>query len=293
MQHEAFHFDVFVEPIDQLIIAKRAECSDTECLGLTTGKQGRTVGTGQQINLRIQGSDRLRRSTVRTNFFFGNQTTYFFFDEAVVGGHGTFFDQRFGAVTQSRDHFVFDRIQGRLASQFFFDLNRFDNARLVSGFHHRNGRCIERGDFKRRRFFSDDLFDFENEINQFFDRFVTKHDRIDHVFFAHLSGTGFDHVDRRFGSGNNQINVRGFQLCFGGVDDEFTVHTAHHDARDGGFKRYRGNRQRQRRTKQCRHLRRMVFVAGHDGVDDLNFVLVIIGKQGTKRSVNQASGQGF
>jgi hypothetical protein len=107
---------------------------------------------------------------------------------------------------------------------------------------------------------------------------VAEHDAIEHLFFGELSGAGFDHHDGVFGTSDGQVQIGFGFLLNGRIDDEFAIDAAHVNAGDRAIKRDVADAKGERSAEHGAHLGRIVGIAGHDGVDELDFVAEAFGE---------------
>ena len=63
-----------------------------------------------------------------------------------------------------------------------------------------------------------------NRVDDDFHLVVAKHHGAQHDFFGQLLRFRFDHQHGRFGTGDHQVHLRGFQLLHGRVDGVLTDH---------------------------------------------------------------------
>ena len=115
----------------------------------------------------------------------------------------------------------------------------------------------------------------------------------EHDVFWQFHRFRLDHQDRLAGSGDNEIELRGFQFSCRRIQDVFAVQISDPRGADGPVERNAGNGERSGGADHRGNVRIHFIVGRDDGRDDLNFVVKTFGEQRADGAVDQAGGQDF
>src|SRR5476649_970313 len=132
-----------------------------------------------------------------------------------------------------------------------------------------------------------------DRVDDDFHLVVAEDDGAQHDFFGQLLGFGFDHQHGRFGTGDNQVHFRGFQLLDGRVQDVLAVGVADAGGADRAVERHAGDAQRGGGADHGGDVRIDLRVDRQHVDDDLDFVQVAFREQRTDRTIDQTRGQRF
>ena len=122
---------------------------------------------------------------------------------------------------------------------------------------------------------------------------MTKHHATQHDFFRQHLGFGFNHQHGSFGTRNDQVHLRCFNLRCGWVQNVLTIDVTNAGCTNWAIERNARQRKRSRCTDQGRNIRINFRVDRHNCRNDLNFVEVTFREQRTQRTVDQTRGQRF
>ncbi len=122
---------------------------------------------------------------------------------------------------------------------------------------------------------------------------MCKLDGRENDLFGLFLGARFDHHDAVLVTDNHDVQRGSCSLGIGGVDDEFTVHTAHAHRTNGRAEGNIGQRQRSGCCIDANHVRIVFFVGGEHQRDDLCLVAEALGKQRADGTVNLAASKDF
>src|SRR5476649_2887398 len=132
-----------------------------------------------------------------------------------------------------------------------------------------------------------------NRVDDDFHLVVAKYHGAQHDFFGQLFRFRFHHQHGRFGTGDNQVHFRGFQLLDGRVQDVLAVGVADAGGADRAVERHAGDAQRGGGADHGGDVRIDLRVDRQHVDDDLDFVQVAFREQRTDRTVDQTRGQRF
>ena len=207
--HETF-LVFWIQAVNDLRFSHWCQSQDRQGLGLTTSKKTRTMNTRQIIHFRIQWTDFINLTTVRTDLIFGNQTTYFCMLHLLQDfshiTHDTveFFMVRVFLFINCCD-LVFDSLSRCFTRQLFFYLNSLLQIAVVGCDNLCLQLFINMQQFHFSLFFADCRNNFFLEGNQFFDCFVPFEKSFQHDIFRQFLSSRLYHVDSLFGTSHCQF----------------------------------------------------------------------------------------
>ena len=120
---------------------------------------------------------------------------------------------------------------------------------------------------------------------------MAEQDRLSHDGLGEELGAGLDHHDRIAGSRDDEVELGIRELAVGRVDDELAADAADADRADRPRERDLAYRQSGGRGDRAEHVGQVLLVRREDGDDELDVVLVALGKERPDRAVGQAGGQ--
>ena len=286
--------DVF-DAIEELVITQGTEGGDAHDLRLTTGEDGAAVGAWQKIDFAGERAHFGDGAAVWALVLEGDELAHDLLHHGFQGGAEVFllfwifFDEGF-------DGFVLDSADGFVAGLLVDDLQRFLELVVGSGF--------DIGDDVFRQF---DRFDVDLVLGdaccqgvgaEFFDHgddaldlFVAEHNGVEHLFFRHFLGAGFDHHDGVEGAGDGQMHAAFGALGFCWVDDEFIADETNADASDRTHEWGAGQMQRCGGADHGAHVWFVVCFHREHGGDDLNVTTIALWEERTDRTVDETGRQ--
>ena len=122
---------------------------------------------------------------------------------------------------------------------------------------------------------------------------MAKHHRAQHDFFGQAVSFGFHHQHRPLGAGDHQIQLRGFQVIAGRIQQILAVVIADPRRADRAVKRHARQRHRRRSADHGDDFRVHLTIQRHHRSDDLHLISEAIGEQRAQRAINQPGGEGF
>ena len=168
-------------------------------------------------------------------------------------------------------------------AQFFF--GQFSNPRDESRI------------FLQRRHIPQRLADFVgkliDEINHRLHLLMAVNDCPKHDILRQFHCFRFDHQDCLAGTGDHQVELRGFQFGRSRIEDVFAIQISHSCGADRTVERDTGYCKRRGRADHRSDIRIHFAVGRDNGRDDLNFVVETFGEQRADGAVNQTAGQYF
>ena len=176
MVHETF-LVFWIQAVHDLRFAHWCQSQDRQGLGLTTSKETRTVNSRQIIHFRIQRTDFINLTAVRTDLIFSNQTAHFCMlhllqDFSHIPHNAVeFFVIRVFLFINCCD-LVFDSLSCGFARQLFFYLNSLLQVTVVGCDNLCLQLFINMQQFYFCFFLADCCDNFFLEGDQFFNRFV-------------------------------------------------------------------------------------------------------------------------
>ena len=241
MVHEAF-LVFWIQAVNNLRFAHWCQSQNRQGLGLPASKETRAMHARQVIHFRIQRTDFINLTAVRTDLIFGNQTAHFRVLHLLQDfSHITHDTVEFFVVCVflfiNRCDLVFDSLSCGFTRQLFFYLNSLLQVTVVGCDNLCLQLFINMQQFYFCFFLADCCDNFFLEGNQFFDRFMPFEKSFQHDIFRQLLGSRFYHVDSLFGTSHCQFQKRNFFLFLARVDDKFTIYIADLNSCDRAVKR--------------------------------------------------------
>ena len=207
--HEAFL--VFrIQAVNDLRFAHWCQSQNRQGLGLPTSKETRTMHARQVIHFRIQRTDFINLTAIRTDLIFGNQTPHFCMLHLLQDfshiTHDTveFFMVRVFLFINCCD-LVFDSLSCGFTRQLFFYLNSLLQVAIIGCDNLYLQLFINMQQFYFCFFLADCHNDFFLEGNQFFDRLVPFEKSFQHDIFRKFLGSRLYHIDSIFGASHCQF----------------------------------------------------------------------------------------
>ena len=289
MMHITFGLFV-VDTVEELGIRKHTEGSNGKNLGLTSAEQTGAVNSGKQSHFRMEGTNLFKASAVDTfmlvyEHFSDNvflSLVYCLRNES--GAVGIFLGKVIVDILGNDGHAGITLVLVIVAKGGTYGILA---VRLDIFIHFVRNSCAGIGKLRLAHLGLDHL----NELDDLFDSLMSKYDTLQHNVFGDLVGTGFDHNDLLFGSGNGNGHLILFFLSLGGVDHIFTVNIAQAYTADGSVPGDVRNGYCNGSTDHTGDLRGTVGVNGHNTKTDNNIVSHILGEQRTDGSVYNTGGK--
>src|SRR6056297_335001 len=281
--------------INDLHIAGGTQRGGHDGLGLATGKQGRTMNTGQNAHFNFDRTHGFVVATVNPRLAVDNLLAYnVFLDLSEVLFDFVCRRLTFLFAGQLLDGCGFDLTQALVTGHLVTDAIGF----LDGAGELRLDRIQQFGIFLLRLPVPTRLADF---CGKFLDGaygrlhfLVTVQNTAQHLVFGEALGFRLNHQNRIFSAGNNHIQQGGLQLFEGRVQEVTAlIGVAHTGRTNGAIERDTGDGKRSRSSQHRSDIRILVLAGGHNRGDDLNFVHEAVWEQRTNRTVDQAGGQGF
>ena len=138
---------------------------------------------------------------------------------------------------------------------------------------------------------ADFCYNLVNESDDGLVHFVSLVDSFDHGSLRNLISTCFDHDHFLSGRSNGQVQIALLPLLLAGIDDELAIDHAYLGHSAGTIKRNIRNAGSDSSTDHCYQLGTTLGIYAHYHVVQGYVVTVILGEQGTHRSVDDTAGQ--
>ena len=116
---------------------------------------------------------------------------------------------------------------------------------------------------------------------------MSKDDGAEHHFLGQLVRFGFDHQDRGFGAGDDEVQMRRREFGLRRVEHVLAVDIADARAADRAVERNAGQRKRRRCADHRRNVGIDLGIDGEHRRDDLHFVVEALGEERPDRPVDQ------
>ena len=291
MQQEFLEFHA-LHVVHTLLIHRGAERHRYQGLGFAAGEQGAAMGAGQQADVTGDGTDRRHVAAVDAHLVLDNHAAHHaLFDLADQAGDfafllGIFFCQGF------LDR-IADLIQSRIALLLGADLHSLENligAQLVNLFL----QChIGLGNFKLAFGLTHQVAQFDLQIDQRLQGFVSEKDRFEHFILGQQLCLPLDHDDRLAGTCHRDVEIAVFHLLKGRICHQFAIHPADTHGGNGPVERDVGHFHCRRSRDDGESVRIVDQVGGNHRRHDLGFIHVPFGEQGAHGAVDQTADEGF
>ena len=134
-------------------------------------------------------------------------------------------------------------------------------------------------------------YNLVNESDDGLVHFVSLVDSFDHGSLRNLISTCFDHDHFLSGGSNGQVQIALLPLLLAGIDDELAIDHAYLGHSAGTIKRNIRNAGSDSSTDHSHQLGTTLGIYAHYHVVQGYVVTVILGEQGTHRSVDDTAGQ--
>ncbi|OPZ85608.1 MAG: hypothetical protein BWY75_02383 [bacterium ADurb.Bin425] len=111
-------------------------------------------------------------------------------------------------------------------------------------------------------------------FNLLLDQLVTVVDCSQHISLANQFATGFHHHDRVFGTGNDNVQIRLFQLFIRRITNQVTVDTRNPDSSNRTRERQTGQFDGKRSTEHSQGIGRCFLIGTHTCGDNLDIIAI-------------------
>ena len=149
----------------------------------------------------------------------------------------------------------------------------------VDGLGEVEDRACARLEVRRALGLADGLAELLLDIDERLERAMTEQDGLGHHVLGQELGARLDHHDRVPGAGDDEVELRLFELAVGRVDDELAADATDANRTDRARERDLADRQRSRRGDRAEDVGLVLLVGRKDGDDDLDIVLVALGEE--------------
>ena len=287
--HIALEF-FFIDAVEHLLIAHRAERRNGENLRLAAGEHTGAVYARQEVDFGGQRADLVHLTAVYALLLVEQPAAYHVFLGLVKALVDLGLAVRVNLV-EVLVYFFVDGLQALVADGLVVgvegDLDVL-NGEFLDGLEHLLVRLVAR----IAEFLLADLrLDALDELDDLLVGLVARHDAVVHILVADLVRARLDHGDAGIGGCDGDGHLGNLALFSGGVDDELAVDQADGDAGDRAVPRDIGDGQRDRGADHRGDFRGAVMVDGHHGADDGNVVAHILREQRADRAVDHAGGK--
>ena len=278
------------EAVKNLLITKRTQGSNCENLGLTTGKEARTMWTRQNANFTAYRTNLLNLTTVRTNLLLGNHTAYDFLNDFVkhiwnfLDGIRIKLQEMLHSFSLNIGNILITGQLIRVADS----LIQLVSSVLTNSLFQLLWNSKE---LNLALLLATSLLDFILESNDLLDFLMTKEDSLQNNFFRKLISTSLNHHYCITGAGNGQIKVRNLTLLNIRVDNKLSINATNTNTSYWTKERNIGNSQSTGCTNHSRNLWSVVMLYGHNCSYNLNIITITLWEQRTDRTVNETAAQ--
>ncbi len=278
--------------VQPLYLARGAQGGNAHRLSLTPGKEPRSVRPGQEPCESPDVADLVGLAAIGPLTFFQDQSpgfglehvTEYLLDilgiDRLILGKGAQ-DLVFQGIRRHISLFLAHRLDDQLGHPV---ADAVDDPFLVPFFDGGDGVVGVLG-------FADLGSHLLLKGNQRLHRLVPHLERLDDDFFLDLLGARLHHQDGVFGAGHAQIQAALLQLVGRGVDDELVLEQADAAGGDRSLKGDIRDGQGRRCADDGRDIQIVLAIGRQGGDDDLNVIAIVLGKERSQGTVDQAHGE--
>ena len=290
LMHVALAGLIFVQPVQSLCLGQRCQSYHIADLGLSPGKHGGSVDSGDNVHLGRQRTDLAHRPAVGSLVVFENH-----FADGLLLILVNRLPQHRQPVFLLREGLL--QLLGDLADillTHLFLIGKHGLLHLFRGhdlFDSREQLLGNRAALVGVFWLSALFYDFVNEADDLSVYFMGFIDGLDHLGLRHLVGSGFDHNHLVPGGSHCQPQVRHRVLIQGGVHNQLPVNHADLGGGAGAVKGNVGNAGGNGGTQHGDYLRIALRIHGHNHVVQSHIVAVILGKQRPHGAVDDPGGE--
>ncbi len=283
----------FFQSIERLGVLWKAERQDRHDLRLATREESRAVNARQKSSDGFEFADFVQLSTVGSLAVLDDELSNRVLDRLV---HGFIQLSKNLGLVRVNFFIALDDLFGELAqARFSGSLVRIDDR----GLDFRPAVLLD----PRHEVGIDELADrlslgLARDLGELLeldadrlDRFMSELQGSSHVLFRDLGGAGFDHRDRAFVPGNDQVEVALGDLGDAREEDQLAVDSGDADASNGTIERDIAQGKRRSRGIHRQNVGWIFLIDGERHRDDLHVVAHALRKERANGSVDQSAGQ--
>ena len=277
----------FIQSVQSLSLGKRSQSCHCTDLSLSAGKHCRTVNSRDQIHFCCKRTDLCDLTSVRSFVIFEDHLADSLF--LILINSLTQYVQPFFVICK-----FFLKSGCDLADIFFSCLLVVCEYSLFHFFRRNDLADCRKQLFRycagsvQMFFFAAVCNDLINKTDDLLVYLMSLVNCLDHLVFRNLVCSGFDHDDFFSCRGNSKLKIRNLLLSQRRVDHKFAVNKAYLSSSAGTVKRNVGNAGCNSRTEHCRNLRIAFRVNRHYHIYKCYVISVILWKQRTHGTVNNA-----
>ena len=281
--------NILVNAVDTLCIRNRSQSSNSQYLGLTSGKQTGAVYPGQNAYLCCQGTDLVNAAAVHTLALIEPVADNLLLQlvDALVNHRCLVRIIRIKLLV----NIVLDGVEPLLTDVLVVGIQRKLHPVGRKGVNGIKEIVIHFHGFKGKLRLADLLLDVLDERNHLLVFSLAGQNRLHHGSFVHFVGACFDHDNLLVRAGNGQVQVVLPSLLQRGVQHDLPVHQADTDAGNGAVPGNVRNGNGNGGGDHTHNLRRMIRIHSQNRHYHGDVVAHILGEQGADRPVHHTGGE--
>ena len=283
-------FGLLVQTVQLLGIVHGAKGGHRQHLGLASGEHTGAVGSGQQVNLCVQGTNVVNAAAVHTLVLVFQPSTHHMLLYQVQD----LLDLALFALEACIEllvHGVIDGAQALVAHIFVVGIQSLLHIFNAEVLDLLQDRRIRVGGLEALLGLAHFLNNAVDEGNDLLILLMTGHNGVEHGVVVDLVTAGLDHSHQIAGGSHGQIQIVMGALLQSGVDDDLAVYQTHIYTADGAVPRNVGDGNGSGHADHGGDLRRAIRIHAHYGSHNAYIVAHILGEQGTNGAVNAAGGE--